>query len=236
MALTMDRSLVTLTIGPAFLSASIYLTLARIIPIYSSTLSRFKPRTYTILFITSDFIALLLQAAGGAIASLANTNNVEKIGINIMLAGVSWQVFGLGLFAILCAEFAWRVRTAGEGQLTSAVEFVELRRTRRFHLFLGAVGFATLAVFVRSTFRCAELRSGFHGKLAQQEVTFMILEGALIVIAVGLLTFCHPGLVFKGAWQNAGWSLRGRNVEGGKVMAGSGDGSHWSTPNRNEKT
>jgi hypothetical protein len=63
--------LVCLTIAPAFLSACIYLCLARIIVVYGETLSRFKPRFYTIVFCTCDFISLLLQAIGGAIASIA---------------------------------------------------------------------------------------------------------------------------------------------------------------------
>jgi hypothetical protein len=64
--------LVCLTIGPAFLSAAVYLCLARIVIVYGESLSRFYPRTYTLLFCTCDFIALLLQAVGGAIASTAS--------------------------------------------------------------------------------------------------------------------------------------------------------------------
>lgn len=64
--------LVCLTIAPAFLSACIYLCLARIIVVYGEDISRFQSRIYTILFCTCDFIALLLQAIGGAIASTAN--------------------------------------------------------------------------------------------------------------------------------------------------------------------
>jgi len=65
--------LVTLTIAPAFLSAAIYLCLARIVVVYGEEKSRFRPRTYTIVFCSCDFLALLLQAAGGAIASSADT-------------------------------------------------------------------------------------------------------------------------------------------------------------------
>jgi hypothetical protein len=65
--------LVTLTIAPAFLSAAIYLCLARIVVVYGEERSRIRPRTYTILFCSCDFLALLLQAIGGAIASIANT-------------------------------------------------------------------------------------------------------------------------------------------------------------------
>lgn len=65
--------LVTLTIAPAFLSAAIYLCLARIVVVYGEERSRIRPRTYTVLFCSCDFLALLLQAIGGAIASIANT-------------------------------------------------------------------------------------------------------------------------------------------------------------------
>jgi hypothetical protein len=83
------------------------------------------------------------------------------------------------------------------------------------------VALATLAVIVRSVFRCAELKEGFDGKLANEEVTFIVLEGAMIVVALGLLTFAQPGLVFKGLWTEAAWSFRGRKVEEGK---GAGEG------------
>jgi hypothetical protein len=67
--------LVCLTIAPAFLSASIYLCLARIVVVYGEHISRFRPRVYTILFCTCDFISLLLQAIGGAIASTATDSS-----------------------------------------------------------------------------------------------------------------------------------------------------------------
>lgn len=67
--------LVCLTIGPAFLSAAVYLCLARIVIVYGESLSRFYPRTYTLMFCSFDFIALVLQAVGGAIASTALDRN-----------------------------------------------------------------------------------------------------------------------------------------------------------------
>ena len=60
---------------------------------------------------------------------------------------------------------------------------------------------ATVATFVRSCFRIAELRGGFGGRLANQQVSFMILEGAMIAVAVLALTVAHPGFVFKGCWK-----------------------------------
>jgi hypothetical protein len=217
-----------LTIGPAFLSAAVYLCLARIVVVYGEDLSRFSPRFYTLTFITFDFIALLLQAAGGAIASGATTASSDKMGINIMVAGVGWQVASLGIFAILCAEYGRRVYCSSESQRNP--DFALLRKTFRFKAFLWTLGLATLAIFVRSVFRCAELRAGFHGKLANQQITFMVLEGAMIVSASILLTVFHPGLSFHGRWHDASWSLGKKGKNGGlEVIHKSSGDSKWTS-------
>ncbi len=69
MRLTISRYIICMTIGPAFFSAAIYLCLARIIVIYGEGLSSVRPRIYTNTFMTSDFIALVLQATGGGFAN-----------------------------------------------------------------------------------------------------------------------------------------------------------------------
>ena len=216
-----------MTIGPAFLSAAVYLCLARIVVAYGEDLSRFSPRFYTITFITFDSIALLLQATGGGIASGATTTSSKQRGINIMVAGVGWQVASLGIFAILCAEFGWRVYRSSESQRN--LNFTLLRNTFRFKAFLWALALATLAIFVRSVFRCAELQGGFHGKLANQQITFMILDGAMIISACILLTVFHPGLSFQGRWHDASWSLGKKDKGGLDVVHKSSGGNKWTS-------
>ncbi|KAL8668303.1 MAG: hypothetical protein Q9168_007061, partial [Polycauliona sp. 1 TL-2023] len=70
-----DRYLVTLTIAPCFLTAAIYLCLSRIILTYGAHLARFRPRTYTLIFICCDVFSLVLQAVGGGIADTADTKS-----------------------------------------------------------------------------------------------------------------------------------------------------------------
>ena len=55
---------------------------------------------------------------------------------------------------------------------------------------------AVVTIFVRSYFRVAELQGGFRGCLTNNEVTFMILESAMVAIAVLAMTSTHPGFVF----------------------------------------
>ncbi|KUJ14558.1 RTA1 like protein [Mollisia scopiformis] len=196
--------LVPLTISPAFLSAAIYLCLACIVVIYGEQLSRFKPGTYTIIFCGCDIFALVLQALGGGIASGAKTQSKLQLGINVMLAGLSVQVASLTLFALMCAEFAWRLHSHRNAWRT---DHAAIYNSRLFKSFLIGLCVATLTIFIRSVFRVAEVSGGFHGPLANNQVSFMVLEGAMIVVATSCLTGLHPGYCFQGAWHAADFSF-----------------------------
>ncbi|KAF7873873.1 hypothetical protein EAF04_002545 [Stromatinia cepivora] len=201
--------LITLTIAPAFLTAAIYLCLSRIVILYGHEISRFKPGTYTIIFCTCDIISLVLQAAGGGIASSAKTTTDSDLGKNIMLAGLAFQVFSLILFAILCAEFAWRVRCA-KGIWNA--RYIDLVSSLVFKSFLGGLFLATVTILIRSIYRCVELSGGFHGELfVGHEEEFMVLEGVMISLAVGALTILHPGIAMQGAWTEANFKFRSKN-------------------------
>jgi hypothetical protein len=201
--------IVCLTIAPAFLSAAIYLCLGRIVVVYGESLSRFRPRTYTLLFCGCDILSLVLQAAGGGIASGAITQSQTQLGINLMLAGLSVQVASLALFAGLCGDFAFRLY---KNPQRWSEQYVDLYRSKKFSAFLCGISLATLTIFVRSVFRVAELSGGFRGPLANNQISFMILEGVMIVIATSCLSFLHPGICFQGSWAAANFSMRGKRM------------------------
>lgn len=48
--------------------------------------------------------------------------------------------------------------------------------------------------FVRSVYRVAELQQGFNDPIANSEVSFMILEGPMIFLAVFAMTVLHSGI------------------------------------------
>ncbi|KAJ5628486.1 RTA1-domain-containing protein [Penicillium lividum] len=205
--------LICLTIGPAFFSASIYICLGRIVNIYGETISLLQPRTYTIVFVLCDLVSLILQAAGGAITSIADSDqqNLAQTGVNIMIAGLATQVASLVLFMALCLQYAWSVHKNPEA-LNEEPDMCELRNGLRWKAFLAGLALATVAIFIRSVFRVAELKGGFHSSLANNQVLFMVLEGAMIVIAILCLTILHPGVCFEGQWNQTKWKFR-RNSE-----------------------
>ncbi|KEF59046.1 uncharacterized protein A1O9_03889 [Exophiala aquamarina CBS 119918] len=192
--------LVGLTIAPAFLSASLYLCLGRIITLFGDRLSLLRPKIITWIFVCCDLLSLLLQSVGGAITSISDDQEGSQRGIDIMMAGLWSQVISLSIFIILCSHFAFNV-LMNPSKVNP--DTVALRQTIKFKCFLLAIGIATLTIMIRSTFRLAELQEGFSGHLANDEVLFMILEGPMIIVAVAVLTIWHPGLVCgANTWKN----------------------------------
>ncbi|CAG7926524.1 unnamed protein product [Penicillium olsonii] len=190
----MYRYLICLTIAPAFFTAGIYLCLGRIITVYGERYSRLKPRTYVYIFVTCDVISLILQAAGGAVTSIADEQSLRDTGVNVMIAGLVFQVASIIVFCILVVEYGIR---AARGR---RVHSEKRRPDWKKRSFLIGLAIAVLTILIRSTFRVAELQGGFDSSLANDEIALMILEGAMVSIACICLTGFHPGLLVGKNW------------------------------------
>jgi hypothetical protein len=177
------------------------LCFSRIVETFGEQNSRIKPRWYPRIFIACDFISLVLQAAGGGIASIKSHNGEDpKLGNNIMIAGLSFQVATLFTFILLALDFGVctmrRIRTLGTDTALDP-RHARLRSSKPFQGFLVALSLATILVFTRCVFRVAELSDGWQGELMKKQGLFIGLEGVVIVLAVYLLNFFHPGFCFK---------------------------------------
>lgn len=62
------------------------------------------------IFLTSDVITFLIQAAGGGISIGANDNKGAQLGSNVFLAGLAIQLLSFLLFTVLFVVFVFRVR------------------------------------------------------------------------------------------------------------------------------
>ncbi|KAL7269501.1 hypothetical protein RUND412_007839 [Rhizina undulata] len=192
-----------LTVAPVFFAAAIYLCLSRIVIVFGAEISRLPPKRYTQLFVSCDVVSLILQASGGAIASITSTNKQNPsgtLGINIMLGGLSFQVFTLTLFILLCLEFALRIRS-DPSKLDPAHE--KIRASKKFKGLLAALVLSTLCILIRSVYRVIEMSQGWNGKLICNQTYFVVLEGIMVVVAVLALTLFHPGWVLGESSFNA---------------------------------
>ncbi|KAK6836958.1 Sphingoid long-chain base transporter [Apiospora arundinis] len=211
--------LIPLTIAPAFITASMYLCLARIIHVLDPTLryTRLKPMAYTWIFVTFDFIALVLQGAGGGITATGDGDKAKvDMGVNIMIAGLAFQVFSLVAFSVLCMDFGWRLRKGQREWRRASVatndtadledRYRSLRNTVAFKGLLYALAAAVLLIIIRSVYRLIELQDGFSGELANNELVFMIIEGPMVILACAALVTFHPGLALRGHWDMKGFA------------------------------
>lgn len=231
--------IVCLTIAPAFLAAGVYLTLSRIVMVFGPENSRIKALSYPRIFIPCDVVSLLLQAAGGGLASAAShSNKSPAIGDHIMVAGLAFQVATLFIFIILCTDFALRTlkRMRQMGNAATDPAHAKLRASWTFRAFLCALALATLCIFIRSIYRVAELSEGWEGALIKNQKLFIGLEGAMVIVAVLSLNAFHPGLCFREGYtpkikENKSvrklWgSKASKNTEGIEKGSPTGNGSN----------
>ncbi|KAK8104083.1 RTA1 like protein-domain-containing protein [Apiospora kogelbergensis] len=194
--------IICLTIGPAFLAAGIYFCLQRIVCIFGPENSRLKPKQYPMIFIPCDGISLMLQAVGGALASIASHTGDDKApGSNIMMTGLGFQVTTIAVFMALTADFALRthrrVQEVGDGAaLNQNPAVVKIRNSFKFRACLVALAVATLAILWRSTFRVVELSGGWTGELMAEQGLYYGMEGTMISVACLALNIFHPAVCF----------------------------------------
>lgn len=101
---------VALTLAPAFIMAGIYFLFAQIVVIHGRQYSVLKPLWYSYFFITTDVVSLLIQAGGGASASIASNRKEDTTpGTNTIIAGITFQTFAMTIFVGFWFEFLNRL-------------------------------------------------------------------------------------------------------------------------------
>lgn len=116
-------------------------------------------------------MSLTLQAAGGGLSS--STSGSSKTGVNIAIAGLSFQVFTLTIFILLALDYtASYIR----GQYTKHSETL----ATSFKVFVAFLSLAILSILIRCVYRIDELSNGYSGPLIHNEGLFIGLEGVWV--------------------------------------------------------
>ncbi|KAI1207026.1 RTA1-domain-containing protein [Annulohypoxylon truncatum] len=178
----------TLIIGPVFFTAALYVLLGMFIGALGREYSILSARMYTIVFVTCDTISLVIQAVGGAMASMASSNGDDpKLGTNIMVAGVLFQLLAMIIFTLFTLDFLQRSSKFGIPQ--------------EYNKIVIALFISLAAIFARSIFRTVELIEGWTGYLMMHETYFIALDGALMVLAVVIFLPFDPARTISKAYR-----------------------------------
>jgi formate hydrogenlyase subunit 3/multisubunit Na+/H+ antiporter MnhD subunit len=73
---------------------------------------------------------------------------------------------------------------------------LDVWRNKRFRMFGIAFIVAYFAIFIRCIYRIAEMSGGWGSEIMRDEISFLILDPTLVLVACSLLTIFHPGLFF----------------------------------------
>ncbi|RDH28686.1 RTA1 like protein-domain-containing protein [Aspergillus welwitschiae] len=174
----------TLIIAPTFFTAGIYIILGRLIRFFGTESSLLSPRMYLWIFCTCDLISLIVQAAGGALASaaLSDPNGDTKPGTNIMVAGIIFQMAAITVFTICAADFLRRV----------VRHKLLYMMTREVKWLVIATAASVAFIYIRSIYRTVELLQGWSGYLITHEKYFIAFDGAMMVATVTVFNVFHP--------------------------------------------
>ncbi|KAL4908476.1 hypothetical protein BDW74DRAFT_175157 [Aspergillus multicolor] len=176
-------------VAPVFFCAAIYVLLSRTINHINPHLSRIKPNLLYWVFIPCDIISLLLQAIGGGLSCIGETQDDIQLGVDVSLAGLIFQVITLSAFIVVFADYLYAAAKCRSTRKTK----LAAKRMKLFLLFLFA---AIFLVLIRCVYRVVELKEGYFSELFRDEVLFVALETGIMCAAGLCLNVGHPGLVF----------------------------------------
>ncbi|ESK83993.1 putative rta1-like protein [Moniliophthora roreri MCA 2997] len=200
----------TLIIGPTPLLAANFVIFGNIVKMLGTEYSRLPPKLYGWIFLTCDIVSLVIQGAGGGLASSAKTRDGMKLGTNLMITGIALQVVMMTTFSILVTEFVLRFlrerpvrEPAGLGaelELLNSSEstinvypFPRVLFDKRRKILLSALLFTTFLLFVRAIYRLVELSGGWDSEIMTTEWFFNVFDAALVTVAFYTWNIAHPG-------------------------------------------
>ncbi|KAH6879917.1 RTA1 like protein-domain-containing protein [Coprinopsis sp. MPI-PUGE-AT-0042] len=194
--------IVATIIGPTPLLAANFIIFGRIIRALGASYSRVTSRWYTIIFCSCDIISLVVQAVGGAIASMGDTHEEAERGGQIMLGGIVFQLIMIVIYCIMATEYCVRYFNDRPVRAFSMKHTEFLARGELVHkikIMLAALALNTVCLFIRSVYRTIELSDGWNGRIIRTEVYFNVLDGAMVVLAIYAFNYCHPGRLLEDA-------------------------------------
>ncbi|UPL01032.1 hypothetical protein LCI18_011966 [Fusarium solani-melongenae] len=199
-----------LMLAPTFVAAAIAVTFKHLVIHYGVEWSVIKPRWYPWLFVGSDVVCIIIQAAGCAFAAMSSSGDkndakMSDISSALLILGVVFQVVNMvvcgGLMLLYyrrrakaCASYDYgSIRPTSPDFLSSKRRFMGYDRVR---VFVWAISAAYVAIIVRCIYRIPEMATGWGSDLMKDEITFLIFDGAMILLAVAFITVFHPANFF----------------------------------------
>lgn len=179
--------------APTTLLASNFILLGLLITRLGPCYSRLNPRLYTRIFLSCDIVSLFIQSSGGGLSAINGHPDIQKLGSDLALTGIVFQLGSLIVFTILGTEFFIRYARKIPFQKKVADQYYRGSFTNRIKWMVVGMVAVTSLILIRSVYRSIELAGGYNGKVEATQWLFDVFDATMIVLAIYTLIILHPG-------------------------------------------
>ncbi|KAK5987911.1 Protein RTM1 [Cladobotryum mycophilum] len=181
-------------LAPVFVAAGNYLLISRLIravlPPSRHRILKISGRRLTPIFVACDIIAFMIQGSGSGIASSDNwTGPNEKVGRNVLIGGLAFQLIAFGLFLCVFGRFHY---LANRYEVDDA--------PGGWRRLVIAVYVSSILIMIRCIYRVSEFAEGMNGYAFRTEWLFWVFEAIPMAGAIGVFCFFHPSRYLSGRW------------------------------------
>ncbi|OBS19600.1 hypothetical protein FPOA_11325 [Fusarium poae] len=173
-------------LAPVLIAAGNYLLISRLIfavlPQSHHRILKIPGRHLTPVFVGCDVIAFLIQGSGSGVASSDNwQGEMERIGVKILISGLSFQLVAFSLF--ICVFRRFHI-LAGRMAIDSA--------PKGWQKVVLSVYISSILIMIRCIFRVVEFAGGRNSYAFNHEWLFWVFESLPMVGAIGIFCIYHP--------------------------------------------
>jgi len=177
-----------IVIAPLLIAAGNYLLIGRLIlsvlPPTSHKILGVSAHRITKIFVGADIMSFLIQVSGSGIASSNNwRGKTEKIGVNVLIAGLSTQLATILFFVVIVGVFGKRAVLERQARDQAPEGWRKV---------LAAISISSTLITLRSIYRLIEFASGIDGYLIHHEWPFYTLEAAPMLPALAIFCLWFP--------------------------------------------
>ncbi|KAJ7794398.1 RTA1 like protein-domain-containing protein [Mycena olivaceomarginata] len=175
-----------------------YMLLARLASTFDTQVSErcllIRASRLAKLFVCSDVITFLLQAAGGGLMS---SGSMASMGNKIIMLGLSLQLASFAIFTAVLMLFGFRLRR------DFPQYWFPQKKALPFRIFSAApiddwrilffiICITCAGILIRSIFRIAEFAGGYNGYITTHEVYFYLFDSLPLWLSMTLYCIMWP--------------------------------------------
>ncbi|CCA73357.1 related to RTM1 protein [Serendipita indica DSM 11827] len=183
-----STSQVCILVAPAFLAASAYMIVGRMMAYVGPGASVISHRLITKVFVIVDILCLITQAAGIAMF-VTNVDKADRTvvlrGRNILMTGLALQIISYLIFVVITIIFDIRAQR---------MKGTQLKKLRPLFWASYSVAFLIIgrSIYRAIEFGTVDFKRRTQGYLYTHEWPFYVLDAVPILAAAVILNVIHP--------------------------------------------